>query len=89
MTDNFTPNLKEEQFQLLLNEAKTLAFYELKQQPHQLAMQETKRGWSNIQKNKSVANRPGYFNELPNYGRTNYSGYGASPRYFKQMGFDR
>lgn len=87
--DSFIPNLAEEQFQLLLNEAKALAFYELKQQPHQLAMQESKRGWSSIQKNKSVVNRPTYFDQLPNFGRINMSGLGAAPRYFKQMGFDR
>lgn len=69
MVDTFIPNLAEEQFQLLLNEAKALAFYELKQQPHQLAMQETKRGWSTIQKQKSVDNKPSYFNQLPNFGR--------------------
>lgn len=88
-TDSFTPNLAEEQFQLLLNEAKALAFFELKQQPHQLAMQESKRGWSNVQKNKAIANRPSYFDELPNHGRSNITGYGGAPRYFKQMGFDR
>ncbi len=89
MTDSFTPILAEEQFQLLLNEAKALAFFELKQQPHQLAMQETKRGWSNVQKNKAVANRPTYFDELPNYGRGAKSGWGAATSYFKQRGFDR
>jgi hypothetical protein len=77
MTDNFTPNLAEEQFQLLLNEAKALAFFELKQQPHQLAMQEAKRGWSNVQKNKAVINRPTYFNELPNFGRRSGVYYGT------------
>lgn len=69
MEDTFIPNLTEDQFQLLLNESKALSFYELKQQPHDLAIQETKRGWSNIQKQKSVVNRPTYFNELPDYGR--------------------
>jgi len=67
--DNFIPDLAEEQFQLLLNEAKALAFYELKQQPHQLALVETKRGWSAVQKNKAVTNRPTYFQELPDFGR--------------------
>lgn len=75
--DSFIPDLAEEQFQLLLNEAKALAFYELKQQPHELAMQETKRGWSNIQKNKAVINRPTYFNELANYGRRSGVYYGT------------
>jgi len=77
MVDSFTPNLAEEQFQLLLNEATALAFYELKQQPHQLAMQEAKRGWSNVQKNKAVINRPTYFNELPNFGRRSGVYYGT------------
>lgn len=77
MVDTFIPNLAEEQFQLLLNEATALAFYELKQQPHQLAMQEANRGWSNVQKNKAVTNRPTYFNELPNYGRRSGVYYGT------------
>lgn len=76
MVDSFIPDLAEEQFQLLLNEATALAFYELKQQPHQLAAQEAQRGWSTVQKNKAVINRPTYFNELPNFGRRsgNYQG---------------
>lgn len=78
MVDNFIPNLAEEQFQLLMNEAKALAFFELKQQPHQLAMQETKRGWSTVQKNKSVANKPNYFDALPNFGRRPGNYYGTS-----------
>lgn len=77
MVDSFIPNLAEEQFQLLLNEATALAFYELKQQPHQLATQEANRGWSNIQKNKSVTQRPTYFNELPNFGRRSGVYYGT------------
>lgn len=76
-TDTFTPNLAEEQFQLLLNEATALAFYELKQQPHQLAMQEATRGWSTIQKNKAVTERPTNFNALPNFGRRSGVYYGT------------
>lgn len=75
--DSFIPDLAEEQFQLLLNEATALAFYELKQQPHQLAMQEATRGWSNVQKNKAVTKRPTYFNELPNFGRRSGMTYGT------------
>ncbi len=88
MVDSFIPDLADEQFPLLLNEAKSLAFFELKQQPHQLAMQETKRGWSTVQKNKAVVNKPTYFNELPNFGRYGRGGYGV-PSYFKMRGFDR
>lgn len=77
MVDSFVPNLAEEQFQLLLNESKALAFYELKQQPHQLALAEAQRGWSTVQKNKAVTNRPTYFNELPNFGRRSGVYYGT------------
>lgn len=76
MVDTFIPDLTEEQFPLLYNEAKSLAFYELKQQPHQLAMQESQRGWGVIQKKKAVINRPTYFDELPGFGRKKgYYGY--------------
>lgn len=78
--DTFIPDLAEEQFQLLLNEATALAFYELKQQPHQLATQEANRGWSNVQKNKAVVNRPTYFDALPNYGRRSGVSYGINNR---------
>lgn len=77
LVDSFIPDLAEEQFQLLVNEATALAFYELKQQPHQLAIQEANRGWSNVQKNKAVINRPTYFNELPNFGRRSGVYYGT------------
>lgn len=88
MEDNFVPDLAEDQFQLLFNEAKLLAFFELKQQPHQLAATETQRGWSNVQKTKAIANRPSYFDALPNYGRWG-RGSNGYPRFFKQLGFDR
>lgn len=88
MQDDFIPDLAEDQFQLLFNEAKALAFYELKQQPHQLALAETKRGWSNVQKTKAIANRPSYFDALPNFGRWG-RGSNGYPRFFKQLGFDK
>lgn len=88
MQDSFIPNLTDEQFPLLINEAKELAFYELKQSPHPLAAIEVSRGWSKIQKDKAVINRPTYFDELPNYGRFG-RGSGGVPRYFVQRGFDR
>lgn len=85
MTDSFIPNLGDEQFPLLLNEAKSLAFFELKQQPHPKAEQEAKRGWSAVQRDKAVINRPTYFDALPNFGRRGYSG----QSFFKRMGWDR
>ena len=87
MVDSFIPDLDGQQFPLLLNEAKALAFYELKQQPHAMAMQEAKRQWSTVQKNKSVSNRPTYFNELPNYGRQG-GGLRSGSSYFKARGWD-
>ncbi len=72
--DNFIPNLMDYQFPLLIAEAKSLAFFELKQQIHTKAEQETKRQWSNLQKNKSVVNKPTYFQQLPDFGRKLYTG---------------
>lgn len=85
MADSFVPNLGEEQFPLLLNEAKSLAFFELKQSLHPKAEQEAKRGWSSVQRNKAVIDRPTYFDALPDFGRRGYSG----QSFFKRMGWDR
>jgi len=83
--DTFIPNLDEEQVPLLLNEAKSLAFFELKQMVHTKAEQEAKRQWSSVQKDKSKIDRPTYFNQLPDFGRR-----GMQPsRYFKDRGWDR
>jgi hypothetical protein len=88
MQDSFIPPLNDEQFPLLFNESKLAAFFELKQQPHQLADREVKRGWSEVQKNKSVVNKPTYFDAIPNYGRWGRGGWGQ-PQYFKLRGWDR
>lgn len=69
MTDNFIPNIDEKQFPLLLNEAKSLAFFELKQMPHPKADKEIDRQMSGIQKYKAVFNKPTAFEQLPNFGR--------------------
>lgn len=84
MTDSFIPPLDDQQFPLLLNEAKTLAFYELKQQPHAKADQETRRQWSALQKGKSLTDKPSYFDQLPNFGRRA----GGYVSYFKSRGWD-
>lgn len=78
LQDNFVPNLNDYQFPLLLAEAKTLAFFELKQMSHPKAEQETRRQWSNLQKNKSVTNKPSYFHQLPDFGRRLWTGGYAS-----------
>lgn len=80
LSDTFVPDLDDQQFPLLLNEAKSLAFYELKQMPHAKADQEIKRQWTVVQKSKSIANKPGYFDQLSNFGRVpRTGGYGGYP----------
>lgn len=69
MEDSFIPRIDDKEFPLLLNEAKALAFYELKQMPHAKAEQEAKRQWSSVQRNKAVNNQPSYLEALPNFGR--------------------
>jgi hypothetical protein len=79
LQDNFIPVLDDNQFPLLLNESKSLAFYELKQMPHMKADEEIKRQWAVTQARKSKANKPGYFDQLSDFGRVprtgGYSGY--------------
>lgn len=78
LEDNFVPTLDDYNFQLLIAESKELAFLELKQMEHPKAAQETRRQWSRLQKDKSVTNKPTYFNSLPDFGRRpNTGGYGA------------
>jgi hypothetical protein len=87
MQDGFIPDLDDEQFTLLLNESKALAYFELKQSIHPKAEQEIKRGWSSVQKNKSVANRPSYFDALPDFGRRQ-QGFNSPVSYFKSRRWD-
>jgi len=80
LQDDFIPTLDDQQFPLLLNEAKSWAFYELKQMPHQKADQEGKRQWTVTQARKSKTNKPGYFDQLANYGRIpRTGGFGGYP----------
>jgi len=69
MGDTFIPELDDQQFPLLLNEAKSLAFFELKQTPHTKAEQEARRQWTSLQRDKSVDDKPSSFDALPNFGR--------------------
>lgn len=86
MEDTFVPRLDDKQFPLLINEAKALAFYELKQQPHAKAEQEIKRQWSSTAKNKSVDNKPTYFDSLPDFGRRGGSMAWGNRRWWDQRG---
>lgn len=69
MIDSFTPDLDDSQFSLLLNEAKALAWMELKQSIHQKAEINAKRGWTQAQKQKFNSVKENYFDSLPNFGR--------------------
>lgn len=70
MSDSFTPDLDSRQFSLLLNEAKAMAFAEVKQTEHARAERNAKRGWVTLQNQKQAipAKYPN-FNTLPNYGK--------------------
>ncbi len=83
--DNFYPSIEEDQVALLLNEAKSLAYFELKQSIHTKAEQEAKRQWSSVQKDKSIIDRPTYFDQLPDFGRRGT----LNSSYFKSRGWDR
>ncbi len=77
--DDFIPDLPDNQFPLLLSEAKALAFFELKQASHPKAEQENRRQWSSIQRDKARMERPTSFDALPNFGRIGNAG--RSPRF--------
>lgn len=71
-SDGFTPDLDAEQFSMLLNKAKSLAWAELKQTDHALARKEARDQMIHSQRAKLAVphkDRLGYLNELPNYGR--------------------
>lgn len=69
LADTFIPDLDEGQFNLLLNEAKSLAWLELKQSQHGIAERNSKRGWSNLQNKKNALPVVSEFDKLPNFGR--------------------
>ncbi len=72
MLDSFVPNMDAQQVPLFLNEAKSLFFFENKQQPHTKAEEEISRQVQALQKWKALSGREGgnsYFTELPDFGR--------------------
>lgn len=70
MSDTFVPHLDDRLFSLLFNEAKSLAWAELKQAANQKAEQAAKRGWATLQKtSRSIIANEGQLSRLPNYGR--------------------
>ncbi len=69
-SDSFTPDLPAKQFTLLLNEAKSLAWAELKQAQNAKAEQRARKGWVRSQKDKRNVNNPrNELDRLNNYGR--------------------
>lgn len=74
-TDGFVPELPADQFALLLNEAKSLAWAELKQTPNNKAEITARKNWTHLAKTRqhfpsgkfdSLAHP---FDRLPNFGR--------------------
>lgn len=77
-SDDFTPELQPQQFALLLNEAKSLAWAELKQAGHEKAEQFARRNWRHLQKTRTevpnnprdIGNNASNFSVLPNFARS-------------------
>lgn len=69
LSDTFIPDLEEGQFDLLINEAKALAWAEMKQTSHAIAERNSRRGWATVQKQKHSLPHASDFDKLPNYGR--------------------
>lgn len=68
-SDVFSLTLDEPQYDLLLNEAKSLAWAELRQSPHPKAEQSARRGWTYTQKHKNKTETLSDFDKLPYFGR--------------------
>jgi len=70
LDDSYIPDLDAQQFQLLINEAKALAHYDLKQTLHPKAEKTARNNWISIQKRKKSIPYPySGLNNIPNYGR--------------------
>lgn len=65
LSDAFVPDLDSRQFTLLLNEAKSQAFIELKQQANPKSEKRARRGWIKVQQTQNAIRKG-----------TNYVGYG-------------
>lgn len=69
LSDTFTPALDSIHFNLLLQEAKALAFAELKQTSHSIAEKNVKESRIHAQRRKDQDVRASFYRRLPNYGR--------------------
>lgn len=75
-TNDFELELQPEQFALIVNEATSLAWAELKQQPHPKAEQSARRNWVHVQKRRqqipdgvTMYDRAHPIHKLPDFGR--------------------
>ena len=75
-SDSFYLDLQPEQFALIINEAKALAWVELKQQPHPKAEQSARRNWRHAQKRRqqvpdgaTIYDLSHPLHKLPDFGR--------------------
>jgi len=68
LSNSYVPNIDERQFTLLLNEAKALAFLELKQIVHDQAISESRRQWRETQKSKALV-KFSDFDQFPDFSR--------------------
>lgn len=68
LADTFTPELDDAQFPLLLAEATSAAFLQMKQIANDQSVRDSRRGWSNLQKSKHLV-KPNDFDALPYFGR--------------------
>lgn len=68
LSDTFIPDLDDIQFPLLLSEATSTAFLQMKQISNDVAIRDAKRGWSNLQKSKFLV-KPKDFDQFAYFGR--------------------
>lgn len=69
LSDSFTPDLDMEQFPVLVNKVKSLAFFEEKQVAHPIADREERRQRISGQRTKRAVTKRNELDQLPNYGR--------------------
>ena len=69
MSDSFVPDMDDAQFQLFVNELKSMAWAEYKQAQHAKAEMNAKRQWTRLQKTMYEVEHLSSFDRLPNYGR--------------------
>lgn len=68
-SDAFIPTLDDNQFELLVNEAKSWAAAELRQSTNIKAEQAARHGWINLQRTKNAISLESNLQRLPDYGR--------------------